>query len=86
MSSILEHLSGDELDLNKDILGETGDLDTRAGGLGLAKEGRVDLVEGDKVVHVLEEAGGLEDRGLGGARGGEHTLNVLDDTGLVMLA
>ena len=49
------------LDLNQDILWQTSDLDTAASRLGLAKVLCVDLVDGSKVLHVLDEDGSLED-------------------------
>jgi hypothetical protein len=49
------------LNLNENILREPSNLDTAPGGLGLAKELGVDLVDGDEVVHVLDKDGSLED-------------------------
>jgi hypothetical protein len=67
------------LNLNKNVLGQTSDLDTASSGLGLAKELGVDLVDGRKVVHVLDEDADFEDVRGGGVGRGEDGRDVLED-------
>ena len=55
------HLDQHSLNLDENILWQPRDLDAAPCGLGLAEELGVDLVNSDKVVHVLDEDGGLED-------------------------
>jgi len=69
----------DSLDLDQDVLWQPGGLDAASGGLGLAKELGVDLVDGRKVVHVLDEDGGLEDVGDGRVGRGEEVGDVGED-------
>ena len=49
------------LNLDENILWQPRDLDAAPCGLGLAEELGVNLVNRDKVVHVLNEDGSLED-------------------------
>lgn len=67
------------LHLDQNILGQPAHFDTAPGGLGLAKELGVDLVEGGKVVHVLEEDQALEDVGGGGVGSSEDGADVGED-------
>jgi hypothetical protein len=43
----------DAFDLKENVLGESRHLDRGTGGLVIAKETRIDGVDGGKVVHVL---------------------------------
>lgn len=54
-------LHSDELDLNKDVLGETRDLDRASRRLVVGKVLAIDLVKSHEIIHVLQEVCGLQD-------------------------
>ena len=70
-------LDRNDFDLNKCILGKTGDFNRAAGGIAtFGEEGCINLVHSAKVVHVAEEHSGLNNVVHGQASGLQNGLDV----------
>ena len=69
----------DNFALKENVLGKTSNLNAGAGGVGLGEILSIDTVDGSKIVHVLDENGGLNDLGHVRACGFEQCGEVFEN-------
>lgn len=77
--NVEDKTSRDSLNLHQHILGQSANLHAASGGLRLAKELRIELVNSCEIPHRFQEDRSLQNGGDGGVGSGEEGSDVLED-------